>query len=82
MSVAVGTAAIDCLDSLNSAPSVYGSWQSITLNVRTTCTNSSKVKPDLCVDQDQQYCIKVKRKTKCKAERTAKKGNFIAPHFG
>ena len=24
-------------------------------NARTTCTNSSKVKPDLRVNQDQQY---------------------------
>ena len=29
---------------------------------RTTCTNSSEVKPDLCQDQDQQCSIKYKSK--------------------
>ena len=36
----------------------------LTLNCkeRTTCTNSSEVKPDLCEDQDQQRSIKYKSK--------------------
>ena len=45
---------------------------------RTTCTNSSEVKPDLCEDQDQQCSIKCK--SKCKADRTAKV-NFNALKF-
>ena len=35
-------------------------------------TNSSEEKPDLYVDQDQQYFL-IKRKTKCKADRTAQR---------
>ena len=46
---------------------------------RTTCTNSSEVKPDLCEDQDQQCSIKYKSKRK--ADRTAKV-NFNAQYFG
>ena len=34
--------------------------------------NSSEEKPDLYADQDQQYFL-IKRKTKCKADRTAKR---------
>ena len=34
--------------------------------------NSSEEKPDLYVDQDQQY-FWIKRKTKCKADRTAQR---------
>ena len=37
---------------------------------RTTYTNSSEVKPDLCEDQDQQCSVKYK--SKWKADRTAK----------
>ena len=46
---------------------------------RTTCTNSSEVKPDLCEDQDQKCSIKYKYKYK--ADRTAKV-NFNAQCFG
>ena len=46
---------------------------------RTTCTNSSEVKPDLCEDQDQQCSVKYKSKRK--ADRTAKV-NFNAQYFG
>ena len=35
-------------------------------------TNSSEEKPDVYMDQDQHYCC-VKRKTKRKADRTAKR---------
>ena len=40
-------------------------------------TNSSEVKPDLRVDQDQQYGIK--HKTKCKVERSAEKIILLLP---
>ena len=45
-------------------------FSQINCKERTTCTNSSEVKPDLCEDQDQQCLIKYKYK--CKADRTAK----------
>ena len=41
-----------------------------TILARTTWTNSSERKPDLVVDQDQQY--KITLKTEGKAVRTAK----------
>ena len=40
----------------------------------TTFTNSSEVKPDLDLDQDQQ--CKIKHKTNRKADRTAEKGKI------
>ena len=55
--------------------------QTLQLNCkeRTTCTNSSEVKPDLCEDQDQQCSVQYK--SKWKADRTAKV-NFNAQYFG
>ena len=48
-------------------------WLSLKLadnSLRTPWTNSSKRKPDLGVDQDQQY--KITLKTEGKADQTAK----------
>lgn len=45
-------------------------------SARTSCTNSSKVKPDLKFVQIRISNIEKKRRTKCKADRTVK-GNFI-----
>ena len=52
---------------------------SVNCEERTTYTNSSEVKPDLCEDQDQQCSLKYKYK--CKVDRTAKV-NFNAQYFG
>ena len=46
---------------------------------RTTWTNNSEEKPDLVVDQDQQY--KIPLKTEGKTDRTAKGYKRICPRF-
>ena len=48
----------------------------VNCNSRTTCTNSSGVKPDLGSDQDQQW--KINYKTNRKADRMAKNDKFNA----
>ena len=39
-----------------------GAFYQVNCKERTTCTNSSEVKPDLCEDQDQQCSVKYKSK--------------------
>ena len=51
-----------------------------TILARTTWTNSSEGKPDLVLDQDQQYKIAFKIEGKA-ADRTAKGYKFICPIF-
>jgi len=54
---------------------MYNSYK----DLRTTWTNCGEGKPDLVVDQDQQY--KIPLKTKGKTDRTAKGYKFICPIF-
>ena len=52
----------------------------VNFNARTTCTNSSGVKPDLGWDRDQQW--KINYRTNWKADRTVKNDKFNAQYFG